>query len=283
MTFSIVGFDPDTKELGVAVQSKFIAVGAVVPYAKAGVGAVATQSLASAEYAHKGLELMASGKSPQEILDMLVPSDEQSGLRQVGYVDARGNAATFTGDGCYSWAGGVTGPNYAAQGNVLVSEETVLAMARTFEQSAGPLGERLLKALNAGQEAGGDQRGMQSAALLVVKENGGYGGYTDRYLDLRVDDHPSPIQELIRIYHLHQLYFSGTKPEDLLIMTGDVRAEVASQLRRLGYLDTFDDSDDTTLFEALTRYIHTENFEEREQERGKIDRQVLEFMQSQQT
>ncbi|WP_246944389.1 DUF1028 domain-containing protein [Bacillus pinisoli] len=277
MTFSIVGYDPETKELGIAVQSKFLGVGSVVPWAKAGVGAVATQSYANTTYGPKGLELMASGKTAQEALDALTSEDEQAEFRQAGIVDAEGNAATFTGEKCYDWAGGVTGKHFAAQGNILVSEETVLAMAKTFEATKGTLAERLLKALDAGQDAGGDSRGMQSAALLVVKEKGGYAGYNDRYIDLRVDEHPDPIKELIRIYELQQLYFAPTKEENILDIVGDVRTNLVTQLNRLGYLNTLEVSDEE-LYQSLTTYIHTENFEGREQEQGKIDREVLNYM-----
>ncbi|MFS0865461.1 DUF1028 domain-containing protein [Fredinandcohnia sp. 179-A 10B2 NHS] len=279
MTFSIVGFDPETKELGIAVQSKFLGVGAVVPWAKAGVGAVATQSYANTSYGPKGLELLAAGKTAQETLDQLVAEDEQGEYRQAGIVDANGNAATFTGEKCYDWAGGITGENFAAQGNILVNEETVTEMGRVFLETKGTLAERLLQALDAGQAAGGDSRGMQSAAILVVKENGGYAGFNDRYIDLRVEDHPDPIKELIRIYKLQQLYFAPTKEENILEIQGDVRDELAGLLVGFGYLENAD-VDDTKLYEALTTYIHTENFEAREQENGKIDREILEYMKN---
>ncbi|KAA0548572.1 DUF1028 domain-containing protein [Bacillus sp. BGMRC 2118] len=277
MTFSIVGFDPETKELGIAVQSKFLGVGAVVPWAKAGVGAVATQSYANTAYGPDGLDLMASGKTAQETIEALTDSDSEAAYRQVGIVDANGNAATFTGDNCYDWAGGIAGENFAAQGNILVSEETVQAMATTFQETKGTLAERLLKALDKGQDAGGDSRGMQSASLLVVKEQGGYAGFNDRFIDLRVDDHPDPIKELIRIYELQQLYFAPTKEENIAEITGEVREELALHLERHGYLKQVN-VEDETLFTALTTYIHTENFEGREQEKGKIDLEVLTFM-----
>ncbi|KAF0994986.1 DUF1028 domain-containing protein [Geobacillus sp. TFV-3] len=280
-TFSIVAFDSTTGELGIAVQSKFLGVGAVVPWAKAGVGAVATQSYANTSYGPRGLEWMAKGKSAQETLELLVADDSERDLRQVGIVDAKGRVATFTGKKCYPWAGGITGTNYAAQGNILAGEETVLAMGRMFEQTKGPLAERLLKALQAGQAAGGDRRGQQSAALLVVKEGGGYGGYNDRYIDLRVDDHPRPIEELIRLYQLRQLYFEKPRPEKVAVIEGAVKEEVAAQLIRLGYLTKERAADSEALHEALTVYIHTENFEERELENGKIDLDVLAYMKRQ--
>src|SRR5918997_6808169 len=193
-TFSIAAFDPETDSLGVAVQSKFLAVGSVVPWARAGVGAVATQAMANYNYGPRGLELMAQGKTADETVEGLISADEDREHRQVGAVDARGRAATFTGSECFEWAGGTTGEHCAAQGNILVGGETVEAMARTYEEAGGDLAARLLSALEAGQAAGGDSRGKQSAALLVVREGGGYGGDNDRVVDLRVDDHLDPIQ-----------------------------------------------------------------------------------------
>jgi len=280
MTFSIVGYDPQEKEWGIAVQSKFLGVGAVVPFAKAGVGAVATQSYANTAYGPQALELMAQGKSAEEVMELITKDDPDKEMRQVGLIDAEGNGATFTGTYCYDWAGGVTGKHFAAQGNILVDENTVKAMAETFEKTVGSLAHRLLQALNAGQQAGGDSRGQQSAALLVVKEKGGYGGYNDRYIDLRVDDHPEPITELIRIYGLQQLYFAKAKPENVVAIEDEVRETVFQHLKRLDYLKA-DPADDEELHKALTAYIHTENFEEREQEKGKIDLEVLEFMKNQ--
>jgi uncharacterized Ntn-hydrolase superfamily protein len=276
-TFSIVAFDPESGELGIAVQSKFLAVGAVVPWARAGIGAVATQAMANISYGPRGLELMAEGRSAEETVQELVAADEGRGDRQIGVVDARGRAATFTGDDCFSWAGGVTGEHYAAQGNILVGEETVRAMARVYEEADGDLASRLLAALDAGQEAGGDSRGRQSASLLVVREAGGYGGQGDRVVDLRVDEHPDPIKELTRIRKLHTLYFGETEPNDVVAVDGEVREEVVSSLVRLGYLES-GDADDEKLHEALGAFIGTENFEEREQGRGYLDRLVLNFM-----
>ncbi|MGM7703042.1 DUF1028 domain-containing protein [Pseudalkalibacillus sp. Hm43] len=278
-TFSIVGYDPETEELGIAVQSKFIGVGSVVPWAKAGVGAVATQSFANTSYGSKGLEHMASGKSAEEAIQLLTEKDEERELRQVGIVDAKGNAATFTGTKCYDWAGGRTGANYAAQGNILVNQETVEQMGKTFETTEGTLAERLLKALNAGQHAGGDSRGKQSAALLVVKEKGGYGGYNDRAIDLRVDDHPEPISELIRLHELHQLYFSRSKEEKITKIEGNVYRNLTFELERLGFLERSDEHNEDAVFDALRVYIHQENFEEREQKRGYIDLEILEYLQ----
>jgi uncharacterized Ntn-hydrolase superfamily protein len=279
-TFSIIGFDPETDSLGVAVQSKFLAVGSVVPWASAGVGAVATQAMANYNYGPHGLELMARGKTADETVEGLTFVDEDREHRQVGAVDARGRAATFTGSECFEWAGGVTGEYYAAQGNILVGGETVEAMARTYTETQGELATRLLSALDAGQSAGGDSRGKQSAALLVVRKGGGYGGDNDRAVDLRVDDHPDPIKELMRIRDLHTLYFGETRPEDVVVVDGAVLREVADALRRSGYVQDQDIEDDD-LFDALSAYIRTENFEEREQRRGYLDRAVLEYMKGQ--
>ena len=202
-TFSIVGYDPSTGDLGIAVESRFFAVGSVVPWARAGVGAIATQSFANTTFGPKGLELLDQGKSAQETLDALVKDDPQADQRQAGIVDAQGRPATWTGAKCNAWAGGKSGRNYTAQGNILAGKQVVEAMASSFEASAGlPLADRLVKALSAGQAAGGDSRGQQSAALLVVRANGGYGGYNDRYIDLRVDDHPKPIEELARLLEI---------------------------------------------------------------------------------
>lgn len=206
-TFSIVALDPKTEELGIAVQSKFLGVGAVVPWARAGVGAVATQAWANTSYGPRGLELLAKGMSAEDVVEKLTSADRGKQRRQVGIVDASGRAATFTGERCMEWAGGIARKNFCVQGNILAGEAVVKAMAKGFEAAEGDLGDRLIAALEAGQEAGGDRRGRQSAALLIVKEKGGYGGYNDRYRDVRVDDHKTPIQELKRIYALHKRVF----------------------------------------------------------------------------
>ncbi|MBH9965980.1 DUF1028 domain-containing protein [[Bacillus] enclensis] len=276
MTYSIVGYDPEEKEWGIAVQSKFLGVGSVVPFAKAGVGAVATQSYANTAYGPHALQLMEEGKTAEEALDIITKDDPERHLRQVGLIDAWGHSATFTGEGCYDWAGGMTGKYFTAQGNILVDENTVKAMAETFESAPGSLAERLLHALDAGQDAGGDSRGMQSAALLVVKEKGGYGGFNDRYIDLRVDDHASPIKELKRIYLMHQLYFKESDPGRVVLLEGEVRDALEKELKRHGYADG-----SKSLHQALKDYLHTENFEMREQEENYIDLDVLDYMKKQ--
>jgi uncharacterized Ntn-hydrolase superfamily protein len=276
MTYSIVGYDPEEKEWGIAVQSKFLGVGSVVPFAKAGVGAVATQSYANTSYGPHALQLMEEGKTAEEALDIITKDDPERPLRQVGLIDAGGNPATFTGEGCYDWAGGQTGKHFAAQGNILVDENTVNAMADTFESTTGTLAERLLHALDAGQNAGGDSRGMQSAALLVVKESGGYGGFNDRYIDLRVDDHASPIKELKRIYLMHQLYFKESEPGRVVLLEGEIHDDVERELTRLGYA-----KERQSLHQSLKDYLHTENFEMREQDENYIDLDVLDYMKNQ--
>ncbi|MYL35337.1 DUF1028 domain-containing protein [Pontibacillus yanchengensis] len=276
-TFSVVGYDPATGEIGVAVQSKFLGVGSVVPWAKAGVGAVATQSLANPSYGPRGLSLLEQGVEPEEVIKHLINEDSGRDMRQVGIVDARGGSATYTGVNCYSYAGGHASDNYAVQGNILVGVETIQAMAEAFEKTSGSLANRLLKSLNEGQQAGGDKRGKQSAALYVVKEQGGYGGYNDRFIDLRVDDHEDPIRELYRIYHLQQLYFGVTKEENIAEIKGEVKEELREQLKRLGYIPTVHVVD-SILYKNFTAFLHRENFEERELEEGLIDLEVLDFM-----
>ncbi len=201
-TFSLVAYDPEHQEWGVAVASKFLAVGSVVPWAKAGVGAIATQSHANTTYGPKGLELLSEGKSADEVIKQLTIDDMSKDVRQVGIIDAKGNAATFTGAKCMVWAGGKTGKHYACQGNILAGETVVDDMAKAFEESSGPLAWRLISALEAAEKAGGDKRGKQSAAILVVREKGGYSGFNDRMIDFRVDDHETPVQELARILAL---------------------------------------------------------------------------------
>lgn len=201
-TFSIVAFDPKTGDLGVAVASKFLAVGSVVPYAKAGVGAIATQSFANTTFGPKGLELLRKGLTPSQVLKQLLASDKDRELRQVGIVDAKGRAAAFTGKKCLPWAGHIVGKGFAVQGNILAGEQVVKAMAKAFRETKGELAERLMAALEAGEQAGGDARGKQSAAILVVRKGAGYDGFDDRYIDLRVDDHPEPVKELRRILNI---------------------------------------------------------------------------------
>jgi uncharacterized Ntn-hydrolase superfamily protein len=206
-TFSIVARDPETEELGVAVQSRVVAVGAVVPYAVAGVGAVATQAYANPRYGPDALRLLSAGDKPTQIIAKLTAADEKADERQLAVLSANGEVANFTGTKCMDWAGHRAGKNYSVQGNILTGPEVLLAMAKAFEYSTGTLAQRMLDSLAAGQAAGGDRRGQQAAALLVVREGWGYAGLNDRYVDLRVDDHERPIEELQRIYGLHQKLF----------------------------------------------------------------------------
>jgi len=234
-TFSIVGFDTETKDLGVAVASKFIAVGALVPWAEANVGAIATQALANISYGPRGLELLRRGYSAKKVLQILISDDPQREERQVGIVDSKGEAAAFTGSKCYPYAGHIIGENYAVQGNILTGPEVLEEMAKAFEQTKGELVDKLLAALEAGDKAGGDRRGKQSAAIIVVREKGGYGGYTDRYVDLRVDDHPEPVQELKRLFKIWELTLLTREKSDDIVDKNEVAAAVQRALKKLGY------------------------------------------------
>jgi uncharacterized Ntn-hydrolase superfamily protein len=279
-TFSIVAHDPQAEEWGIAVASKFLAVGAVVPWARAGAGAVATQSYANTAYGPEGLDLMAGGLSAEEALARLTAADEGRDRRQAGLVDAKGRAATYTGHGCHPWAGGIAGESFAAQGNILVGADTVEAMARVFEESRGELSDRLVAALAAGQAAGGDQRGRQSAAIVVVRHEGGYAGFNDRYMDLRVDDDPRPIVRLQGLVDLHHLFFKPPEPGEMIPIEGDVAREVQRILRWSGIYEgaVTGEYDDATRA-ALTDLIGKENFEERfDESAGEISSQVIEVL-----
>ncbi|HEY3247943.1 MAG TPA: DUF1028 domain-containing protein [bacterium] len=278
-TFSIAAIDRTTGEIGIAVASKFLAVGAVVPWARADVGAVATQAWANLSYGPDGLELLETGRSAEDVVRTLTAPDEKREHRQLGVVDRLGGAAAWTGSECYDWAGHRTGDGFACQGNILSGPGVVDALAATFEQTSGPFPERLLSALDAGQAAGGDRRGQQSAALYVVKEKGSYGGYLDRYIDLRVDDHPSPVPELRKLLELHRLYFGETAPGNLIRLTGPIIDEVQDILRRAGFLDGGERGGyDPATQAALRRLCSVENFEERWREDDFVDREVLHFM-----
>lgn len=277
-TFSIVAHDPDRGEWGVAVQSKFLAVGSVVPWAEAGAGAIATQAWANVGFGPAGLRLLREGASAQEVVDRLVAGDDRRDHRQVGVVDARGRSAAWTGRLCFRWAGHRTGAGYACLGNILAGGDVVAAMEAAFRSATGPLAERLVKALRAGQDAGGDSRGQQSAALLVVRAGGGYGGATDRAVDLRVDDHPDPITELARLLRLHRLYFAP-ETAHLTRAAGHVAREMQEILAKLGfYRGPISGQYDLATREAFRRFCHVENFEERYRDDDLVDREVLTFM-----
>src|SRR5437762_9339951 len=234
-TYSIAACDRDAGQWGVATQSKFLSVGSVVPWAEPGVGAIATQAYANPRYGPEGLALLREGLSAEEVVERLTSADDGRDHRQVGVVDREGGAATYTGAECLEWAGGRTGKCYAAQGNILVLEATVDAIAETFEASSGPLAERLLDCLDAAQAAGGDRRGQQSAALLVVDRDGGYAGLSDEVVDLRVDEHARPLDELRRIYVMHQAIFGRTPPKEWLDVDEQLAEELRDRLERLGY------------------------------------------------
>jgi uncharacterized Ntn-hydrolase superfamily protein len=276
MTFSIVATDGTA--WGVAVASKFLAVGAAVPAARAGIDAIATQSYANLAYRPDGLALLSGGKSARATLDALTAADEQREQRQAGIVDGRGNAATFTGSGCHAWAGGVTGDGYAIQGNILTGPEVVAAMEAAWltTDATTPLARRLLAALTAGDAAGGDKRGRQSAALMVVQADGGYGGGSDVHVDLRVDDHPAPVQEMARLVDLHDLYFGKADERELLQITPEIAAEMARYLTALGHPPA--DGKLASISAALWDWAGIENLEERVVDGPRIDPVVLKIL-----
>ncbi|MBI4788931.1 MAG: DUF1028 domain-containing protein [Chloroflexi bacterium] len=281
-TFSIVAFDSKTGELGIAVESKFLAVGAVVPWAHAGVGAIATQSFANTSYGPRGLRMLKQGLTPKQVGQKLIAGDKQADQRQFGIVDAKGRAFTYTGGGCYEWAGGKTGKHYAAQGNILKSPEVVDALAETFEMTTGNLATRLVTALAAAQAAGGDRRGQESAALLVVRAKGGYGGFDDRYLDLRVDDHAAPIDELKRLLDLHHLYLGKTDPSDILPIDSPLARELQEMMRARGYYaGEINGEWDEVTQKGFRELAGVENLEDRLLEDARIDRVVLDFVRKQ--
>ena len=267
-TYSIAACDLDAGQSGVATQSKFLAVGSVVPWAEPGVGAVATQAYANPRYGPDGLALLRAGSSAAEVIDRLTEPDPEREQRQLGVVDAQGGSASFTGSECMDWAGGLTGPCYAAQGNILVGAETVAALATTFTATEGlPLATRLLECLASAQAAGGDRRGQQSAALLVVERDGGYAQLSDILVDLRVDDHEQPVAELARLHGLHSLLFGKTPDAQWLEVDDTLRAELVRRLSALGY--------DGELERAFGDWAGTENLEERVDGVRRIDPVVL--------
>jgi uncharacterized Ntn-hydrolase superfamily protein len=279
-TFSIVACDLDEKCWGIAVASKFPAVGAVVPWAQAGAGAVATQSFANTSFGPRGLEMLAGGHSAEDTLSRLLVDDPDKEHRQVGIVDAIGGSATFTGKVCYAWAGGVTGFGYSIQGNILSGEQVVPAMQKTFLEIKGELPGRLYKALLAGDRAGGDRRGRQSAAIYVVKPKGGYGGYIDRWIDYRVDDHPDPVLRLGELLDLHSLYFGKSSESERLTLTGEVLIRLQKVIARLGYYkgQIHGQMDEATRI-ALNAFFGNENFEERcNTQAGWMDQPVFDYI-----
>jgi uncharacterized Ntn-hydrolase superfamily protein len=268
-TYSVAACDLEAGQWGVATQSKFLAVGSVVPWAEPQVGAVATQAYANPRYGPEGLALLRKGLSAEEVVERLTAADDDRAHRQLGVVDAEGRAATYTGAECLDWAGGRTGEGYAVQGNILVSAETVDAMAESMERTAGNrLVERLMDCLDAAQAAGGDSRGQQSAALLVVERDGGYASLSDVVYDLRVDDHERPLEELRRIFGLHEAIFGVTPREDWVPVDDALAVELGERLAKLGY--------EGVLADAFSRWAGTENLEERVDGVEAIDPVVLE-------
>jgi uncharacterized Ntn-hydrolase superfamily protein len=278
MTFSIVARDGES--FGVAVASKFLAAGALVPWAAAGAGALATQAFANLSYGPRGLELLSAGASAAEVVSLLTEADDLRAQRQLGVVDARGGAETYTGEECIAWAGGRTGAGYAAQGNILAGSEVVDAMADTFDSSPGDLADRLLAALGAGDRSGGDRRGRQAAGILVVSPAGGYGGTTDVVVDLRIDDHPDPCAELGRLLALHRVYFSKPTAEDLVTIDPALLAEIRSRLSSIGYRVGSADVYDEVTRASLEAFAGWENFEERLVEGALLDRHILEALRA---
>jgi len=303
MTFSIVARDPVTGDLGIAVASKFLAVGAVVPHARAGVGAIATQALANVRYGADGLALLADGLGATDALARLTAADEGRDHRQAGIVDAGGASASHTGSATIPWAGGRTAAGVAAQGNVLAGPSVVDGLLETYLAGGAPYPELLLRAMKAGDDQGGDRRGRESAALLVVREHGGYGGGSDRWIDLRVDDHPAPIDELGRLLELNHLYLDRPDPADLLAIDEALAQELRDGLARVGYDPSNLDPEkglarivegsgvtrtgtpreapaewDQGWEAALAEWMSVENLEERMTARGLIDPRVLAFL-----
>jgi uncharacterized Ntn-hydrolase superfamily protein len=272
-TYSIAACDLDAGQWGVATQSKFLGVGSVVPWAVPGVGAIATQAYANPRYGPDGLALLREDMSAQEVVERLTAADDGREHRQLGVVDGQGRGASFTGSECMDWAGGRTGDGYAAQGNILVSAATVNAIAETFESTIGSLAERLLNCLDAAQAAGGDRRGQQSAALLVVERDGGYAGLSDEVVDLRVDEHPRPLEELRRIFVMHQAIFGKTPREKWIDVDQALAGELRERLTKLGY--------EGELGQAFFTWAGNENLEERVDGVESVDPVVLEELRRQ--
>ncbi len=278
-TFSIVACDLKAGDWGIAVASKFPAAGAIVPWAQAGVGAVATQALANTSYGPRGLKLMASGLSADDALRKLLSRDADRDNRQVGLVDAKGGSATYTGGSCAEWAGGLSGAGYAIQGNILAGPEVVRAMEHAFRASKRALPERLMNALLAGNRAGGDRRGRQSAALLVVKSGAGYGGHNDRWVDYRVDDDLNPVPRLVELLELHHLYFEKSPRAKRVKLSGEVVKDIQRIMKRLGYYTAADGVYNDATQAAFRTFIHNENFEERaDPQAGWIDGPALAYL-----
>jgi uncharacterized Ntn-hydrolase superfamily protein len=277
MTFSIAAFDPENGDLGIAVQSKFPNVGVVIPFARAGIGAIATQSYCNTSFGPRGLTLLQKGASPQDVVDELIAGDEDHEYRQLAVIDAQGHGAAYTGAQCFDWCGSVVEDNFSVQGNCLGSDAVANHMAQSMRDSRGSLAGRLLDALSAGQAAGGDRRGQQSAALLVVRECGGYGGHDDRYVDISVYDHSAPIEELYRLYAIHRLTYFRSDPDKLVPAEG----EIARELQEIMKIRSFYSGEVDGLFNKVTRnalhdFMGWENYDERIRNDELVDLEVLE-------
>ncbi|MBA3430645.1 MAG: DUF1028 domain-containing protein [Actinobacteria bacterium] len=283
MTFSIAAWDPNadpSPEWGIAVASKFLAVGSAVPWVRAGAGAVATQALANLSYGPDGLDALESGGAAKDVVRALTDADTDREQRQLGIVDASGGAATFTGGECFEWAGGITGDGYCCQGNILTGPDVIEAMAEAFENERGELAVRLLAALAAGDEAGGDMRGRQSAALYIARDEGGYGGGIDRAVDLRVEDHRRPVSELSRLFDMHRLYFPRASDLEFLDIDVELAAELRALLSDTGHDAGTGEGFDGRLKAALFAFSGTENLEERWSDDARIEREMLEHLRS---
>ena len=277
MTFSIAAFDPENGDLGIAVQSKFPNVGVVIPFARAGIGAIATQSYCNTSFGPRGLKLLQNGANPQDVVDELIARDEEREYRQLAVINAHGNGAAYTGAQCFEWCGSIVEDNFSVQGNCLASDAVANNMAQSMRDSQGTLAERLLDALAAGQAAGGDRRGQQSAALLVVREGGGYGGHDDRYVDISVYDHSAPIEELYRLYAIHRLTYFRSDPDKLVPAEG----EIARELQEIMKARSFYGGEIDGLFNEVTRnalhdFMGWENYDERIRNDELVDIEVLE-------
>ncbi|MHA1910856.1 MAG: DUF1028 domain-containing protein [Candidatus Kariarchaeaceae archaeon] len=284
MTFSIVAFDPNTGDLGVAVQSKFISVGSIVPWANAKIGAVATQAYANTSFGPQGLIHLNNGLSAEEVLDKLLSEDKMRDHRQVAVIDALGEAAAHTGSECFYWAGHEVGTNFSCQGNILISEETVQSMASAFETTKGDLADKLLATLHAAdQEGRGDVRGKQSASLLIVRDEGGYGGYTDRLVDLRVDEHHDPIKELQRVFDIYDMIFLSREDEsNLLALEGEIATNIKATLVDLNYITQSELSSGSTWAQpevkAFEAWVGINNFENKWRDDGKIWKSIYDYV-----
>ncbi len=281
-TFSIVAYDPDENALGVAVASKFLAAAALVSWAQAGAGAIATQSYAKVSFGPDGLKLLSEGKSASETLALLLKDDDKREQRQVGIVDAQGNVAAHTGKECNDWAGNKSGQHFSVQGNILTGADVLDAMADAFANARGELADRLVSALRAAEGAGGDKRGKQSAGVLVVKPNGGYGGDNDRYLDLRVDDDEQPVKKLRQLVEAHHLFFGEAKSEDQLSIDESIARELQNIMVGQGYMggEVNGEWDEITK-QAFWTLVGNENLEERwsiHNNSNQIDRVALEYL-----